>query len=374
MLFHAYLHFLGHNHEFPIIPEYMIQALLPWLFLSYLPYMPGKNQTEWSSTPSKTYQWTKLAISMCFIGHGLYALGVPYQPAGFVRLLVNITGLEYEAASMLVTCVGLFDLALGITVFIKPLENLSLAHMAYWGFVTAFARITAYVIIPGRLSNLNPWLFETTVRLAHGSLPLFLLFLLRSNISKSEYFSFSSLGFSLKKWQTCAGISFICLVLLSTIRVNQPTDHDVSKLKTKRNIKLTKTIKREKSLIALNEHDFQMANTGELFADNLFDFPFPNRLEMEVDLNTPKTVLKNFYEFAENRSIIEQSLKEHLVEVFRQKQSKSQRYTDDEILRFTEKVYLNYDSGDTLSAHVHLPWLNERVLKLEIDSSGSLNN
>ena len=118
--------------------------------------------------------------------------------------------------------------------------------------------------------------------------------------------------------------------------------------------------------------DFQKTSQGDYFIDGFYNFPFPNRLKIEMDENTSSVVFANFVDFYKHRSKIEGSLKKCIVQVYREKHNEIDRFSDDEIYKFTEKVYLDYDAGETLAIHVHLPWLNERVMKLEIDSLGRI--
>ena len=278
LLFHIFLHYLGHNHELPIIPEYMVQGLTPWIFLAYLPFMPDKNKKQWLQPSSSVYFWTKAAIALCFLGHGLYAFGIPYQPASFVRLMSKCLFVEYETAAGLVMCVGLTDIVLAVLIYVKPLEKIALGHIAYWGFATALSRVLAYVIIPGNLSNLNPWFLESSVRIVHGSLPLFLLFLLKWEIIKTERLSLSNIKMWTSKWQAKYALAFITLFFIAGLSANGKLNFQDKMLTEKSTQKAPKEQKRVNPQESLKIDDFKTSKNNNLYSDSLFSSTsFPTR-------------------------------------------------------------------------------------------------
>ena len=374
MLFHVILHFMGHNNELPIIPEYMVQGLTPWIFLSLLPYMPKNEAASWSKPTSDIYFWLKLSISCCFLGHGLYAFGIPYQPASFVRLMSKSTFIDFDTAALLVKLVGVADIALAITIFIKPLEKITLGHMAFWGFATAFSRVMAYVVIPGQLSYLNPWLFETTVRFVHGAIPLFLMLMLKWQFIESENPSLVSTKNWFKSWHSLplSIITFLfCLSLISYDKSFAAEKHKSAleeKLASKK-IKKERRIKVRSDNSSLKD-EFKLSQNSYLYSDDLFFFEnVPIRLILDTDINNPDTT--NLTPFLENSEKITDSLREHIINKFHEHREVD--YDEQKIIRFTQKVYLTCDGQEYLTAAVYLPWIKGGILNIQISSTGQIH-
>lgn len=376
LLFHIYLHYLGHNHEFPIVPEYMVQGLTPWLFLSFLPYLPENKYNNWERPSTSVYFWTKAAVAMCFIGHGLYAFGIPYQPAGFVRLMSKTLFVEYETASALVKCVGLADIVLAILIYIKPVEKLSLGHIAYWGYATALSRVLAYVVIPGRLSNLNPWLLESSVRLIHGSLPLFLLLLLKWEIIDNKMPESKTIKNWFYKWQTSFALVFMFLFVLASLSAHGKLDfsdkRNVSEFRQERK-ENKKKIKKRNSRTSLNFMDFETSSKETLYSDDLFvSENFPVRIKLDCDSIEQFETIKELNDFTQNSSQIISLLESYIVEKFNKENDPKYSYTDKEILKFTEKVILTYDRGSVINASIYASWFPEHKSNIELNLSGQI--
>ena len=379
-MLHMVLQYIGHNHEFPMLPEYLLQASAPWLFLAFLPCMPDAQSKDWQSPSPETYFWAKVAVSMCFIGHGLYALGIPYQPASFVRLMTSCTFFSFETSSSIIEIVGLFDIALGIAVFIRPLEKITLGHMAFWGFITASARVISFVIVPGSLKNLNPWFFETTVRLIHGGAPLFLMILLQSDIIKKESPCYPKFKRWLVDWHFIPVVLILFLLSLAEISTHHSfTDTPDLELAEKLKEKKTKRYSYSSRIHNLNHvhlSDFKKSSSGYLYSDEMFyieDIPTRLKLDLPPDQDVS---LQNLNGFLENRRSIINSLKAQILIQFNHfyKSFNEQNLSQENILNFTEKIILTHDNAETLNAKIHVPWLNEKVINLEIDKKGQIIN
>lgn len=133
------------------------------------------------AAPRLAYQAVvKLTISLTFVGHGLYALGMHGGvPANFLAMTHNILGLPEAGARQFLFVIGLLDLVVALGLWARGKEAPFLWYAIIWGTLTALARVVAYVELPTLASGLDRWVFETLVRLGHGGVPLFLLWLLQ---------------------------------------------------------------------------------------------------------------------------------------------------------------------------------------------------
>ncbi len=71
-----------------------------------------------------------------FIGHGIFALGLKKEWVGW---LVQLFGVTPDLAGTIVFVIGLFDIAVGISILIKPMKWV-LVWATFWGFATALIR------------------------------------------------------------------------------------------------------------------------------------------------------------------------------------------------------------------------------------------
>ena len=115
-----------------------------------------------------------LAIALTFVSHGLLAMGVVPVPAHFIEMTTLILPLDMAGARIFLFVAGVLDLICSIALFIKPIQRPALLYMAFWGFITAFARVWAYVEPFNFCWDMHMWAFETVIRLIHGAWPLLL--------------------------------------------------------------------------------------------------------------------------------------------------------------------------------------------------------
>lgn len=71
-----------------------------------------------------------------FAGHGLLALGLKKEWVGW---FVQLFGVSPDTAATFVFIIGLTDVAVAISVLIKPMKWV-LVWATFWGFATAFVR------------------------------------------------------------------------------------------------------------------------------------------------------------------------------------------------------------------------------------------
>ncbi|MFN3404866.1 MAG: hypothetical protein ACK40G_12275 [Cytophagaceae bacterium] len=116
----------------------------------------------------------KFSIAFTFAGHGLYAMGVHRVPANFVDMTINILHLSEQHARLFLYYIGIADIIISITIFIPSLTKVSLMYCIIWGLITAWARIFGNMNYDLFWYCLNQSWFETSYRLVHGLLPLYL--------------------------------------------------------------------------------------------------------------------------------------------------------------------------------------------------------
>lgn len=398
-MMHMLLVFLGHNREFNMIPEYLLQGLTPWIFLALLKYMPENKEDYWKDTSPTFNLFLRIAVAACFLGHGLYASGIPYQPATFNRMLSKALSIDFETAAILVKGIGIIDIVLAILVFIKPLEKVTLGHMAFWGLVTAGSRVVCYVIIPWKLSNINPWLLETTVRIPHGALPLAMLMLLQVRQSEGE----SSLWPNLQQvlhgkrkliGSCCAGL--LALIVFQQVLANKYDFKaayalDKQQIQSKsiavgagdefphqaedahRKHSHTNTIDETASL-ELNRELFHSNAKGELYSDEIFaNKSFPVRLQFDVNsdpANDFQPELDSLQPFYKSRKRILSTIRAEIIASYQEQSKKN--LEEQAVFKFVKKVLIIKDDDKMIQAKISAPWLEDKWLLLDIDQHGDV--
>ncbi len=88
-----------------------------------------------NSTQQKIYFTLRLAVAMCFIGHG--AFGIITKPIWCNYFAVF--GIGHDMAYRLMPLVGSFDLLMGITMLLYPVRAIPL-WLVIWGIFTALLR------------------------------------------------------------------------------------------------------------------------------------------------------------------------------------------------------------------------------------------
>ncbi len=115
-----------------------------------------------------SYWVATLGLCLTFATHGIKAL--LFHP-NFIDYIItsgsNLTGLEIcqSAAEILLAGIGLLDIICALAILVYPYKRI-FYWMIFWGFITAFARITELGI---------DMYGEFLIRIAHFTLPLVLL-------------------------------------------------------------------------------------------------------------------------------------------------------------------------------------------------------
>ena len=121
----------------------------------------------------------KFAVSLTFIGHGLYAFGFYPVPVKFIEMTCMILPMDEEMAKIFLRVAGLLDFVVAIGIYWRQAERPLLIYAALWGGLTAMALITAYFSMQFPMEIIHQYWYESFLRLPHMLIPLLLFMLAR---------------------------------------------------------------------------------------------------------------------------------------------------------------------------------------------------
>ncbi len=128
----------------------------------------------------------KIAISLTFIGHGLYAVGYHPQPGAFNDMLINIFGMTEATANTVLIVAGILDFVCAIAIWLPINYTAFVWYLIIWGLLTALARMVSGFSPGLLLYTLEQTWHESVFRLAHGLLPVLLLPRFQKSISLAK--------------------------------------------------------------------------------------------------------------------------------------------------------------------------------------------
>lgn len=117
-------------------------------------------------------------IAFCFLGHGLYALGLYPTPAPWFAWCYRIFAFSDSQTLVFLFVMGLLDVLAALFLFFPKTQRWALYYCIAWGLLTALARVVANFFPDIWLLSLHQWLFQTVYRLIHGLGPLLLYLML----------------------------------------------------------------------------------------------------------------------------------------------------------------------------------------------------
>ncbi|MEM8897929.1 MAG: hypothetical protein AAGC85_07480 [Bacteroidota bacterium] len=156
--------FAAKSYQLPQLLEHSIQWSTPLIYVCI--------RRQEADMGSIFLFWIKLAITFTFLGHGLYALGIPELPGHFVGMTASILGLTQNQATQFLTVAGILDMLVCVGIWLPSSRRISLLYAVFWGTATALARIVAHWDWSDMLGVTDRWLPEVLIRLPHGILPL----------------------------------------------------------------------------------------------------------------------------------------------------------------------------------------------------------
>ena len=111
--------------------------------------------------PETISLFLKIAISITFIAHGFYAMGIPFYPGHFIDMTIGITGLEEDQAKIFLTFAGAFDVIAAVLIYFRKTAKIGLLYIFIWGLSTALARVVYGFNMSFALDSLHQSLYET---------------------------------------------------------------------------------------------------------------------------------------------------------------------------------------------------------------------
>jgi len=174
LLFMGVCYYLDKGFVLGQLLEYTAQISTPLFLLAY--------QRNWQP---RWFPWLlRFAIAFTFIGHGLYALGFYPIPGHFVHMVITNLGITNAEAIGLLQFAGWMDMVVAVGIFLPYLARPLLLYAGAWGFLTALARPTTYIVASLLWLSMHQILFEFFIRTPHFLLPLAALLLLDPRQSK----------------------------------------------------------------------------------------------------------------------------------------------------------------------------------------------
>ena len=121
---------------------------------------------------SKIMMPLKVITALVFVSHGVYAIGSIYPlPGDFVTMSLNILPITEDLAKSFLYVAGILDFITAILIFVPKVSHFALLYAAFWGIVTAFARVLSGLTYDVSLLTLHQYLFSTVYRIPHGLIP-----------------------------------------------------------------------------------------------------------------------------------------------------------------------------------------------------------
>ena len=148
----------------------LIEHSLQWgIIIILLQYL----KRNWS--PKFLYNILAVFTTLCFFGHGLYAIGYYPQPGFFVDMTINVFGLSESASRLFLKVAGYLDMLICIGIWIPRIRKPVLYYAAIWGGITALARIVGNFNPDYWLYSLNSWWFHAVYRIVHCIGPVIMI-------------------------------------------------------------------------------------------------------------------------------------------------------------------------------------------------------
>jgi len=165
MALDVFARFMEHDERLGMGIEFSLQAVMPLLFFMMLGRSP-----RWHIVQNLAL----LATSLCFIGHGLFAVGYYPVPWEYQNMCMRFFRCGAEEAKLFLLVMGCLDFVAVVLLAVPRLRQLALGYMVVWGLATALARVLTHLEATQRWYGLDPWLLESLVRSSHWMVPLML--------------------------------------------------------------------------------------------------------------------------------------------------------------------------------------------------------
>jgi len=167
LIFLAFLLFKDRGYQLTMFFEHSIQFGSVFALL----YSLRKPKSK------KLLFYLKVLIALTFVSHGIYAMGILYPlPSNFVAMAMTLLPIPQNSVIHALFIMGIFDLIIAVLIFIPKLAKWALLYAFIWGILTAMARVTTGLYYDLSFNAVHQYLFESIYRLAHGLIPLAVLF------------------------------------------------------------------------------------------------------------------------------------------------------------------------------------------------------
>lgn len=170
--------FKDKNYSFLQIFELLIQVTLPIVLLNLDNFKPERKD--------KISTILKIALSITFIAHGLYAMGIPFYPGHFIDMTIKITGFTEDQAKVFLTTAGALDVLAATLIYFRRTMKFALCYILIWGLLTALARVVSSFNTSFILDSIHNSLYATIYRLPHGLIAVILFLITYSHLQISK--------------------------------------------------------------------------------------------------------------------------------------------------------------------------------------------
>lgn len=116
--------------------------------------------------------YMRIAVSLTFAGHGLYAIGFYPVPGHFVDMIIMAFHVQESTALLILQWAGWIDLIIAVLLLSPAIYGYVALYASAWGILTAIARVWSNYDPTLPFGSLYQWLPETLVRLPNAVMPL----------------------------------------------------------------------------------------------------------------------------------------------------------------------------------------------------------
>lgn len=160
----SFLYFLEKFFVIAQLIEYSAQVISPFA----LCYFWKNGNTD------KLNLIIRIAISLTFIGHGMYAVGIFPTPGNFVDMVISILDCNEQTARHFLLLMGSLDFVAAVVIFVPAVKDWAFAFCLMWGSFTTLARVMESNFFGMSHVLLNSG-HEFLMRVPHFLLPLYLI-------------------------------------------------------------------------------------------------------------------------------------------------------------------------------------------------------
>jgi len=160
LFFHSYGLYIQSGYVIEQMIEHGIQILIPLVFIFIKIKSPKLNL------------FLIIITVLTFLGHGMFAVGVNYIPKGFQAMVFHSFQFELDGINLFLLIFGVLDFISILLIWFSSTRKIALFYMIIWGFITALARLYAYIGIVSIEVLFQQNLFEFLLRIPHSLVPL----------------------------------------------------------------------------------------------------------------------------------------------------------------------------------------------------------